>query len=259
MFSLGCILSEGTDGVPRDVKRAVELYEQAITKGQSEDAVNKLALLLVKGDDSVPADEEQAVQLYETSIERVGFGQFNDELGPNTQIWNEYNTKRSSKSSIFVCSSYLVEPDPKRAFGLCECVIKERNEKGAINCMAKLVSYAHKEIPIDAKRADMLYQQLVDEENDEAAMVGTGELLWNGLEELSSDQRRAIERCARPIKEAESDGGPRSTSAVMHRLPDEDVPTDRTWAIKLCNESTDANQHVFGKLTLASFEVLVSV
>ncbi|KAI0557030.1 hypothetical protein FGB62_352g02 [Gracilaria domingensis] len=201
-----------------------------------------LGRILRYGTNTIPKDSHRAQYLFVQAVRQP----------------NEPESIACS-AEILSYGADLVEPDPKRAFGVCECVIKERNEKGATNCMAKLVSYAHKEITIDAKGADMLYQQLVDEENDEAAMVGTGELLWNGLEELSPDRRRAIERCARPIKEPESDGGPRSTSAVMHRLPDGDVPTDRTWAIKLCNESTDANQHVFGKLTLASFEVLVSV
>lgn len=170
-----------SDEIERDVDRAVRLYERAIEKDGSSDALTELGSLLAEGT-LVPCDGVRAEKLFKRAI------------------------KAGSTQAVYELAYqyYLGEGIPmntKKAVALLEeCLELDRAECDALCLYADILWVGGEGVDADRDRAVQLYEKAIEVGQYPTAMKKLGVILERGYKGVPSDVERAFDLLERSIK-----------------------------------------------------------
>lgn len=168
MFKLAQVLHKGDKDTPKDLPRAVELYQSALEKGHMA-ARGPLLEILEATPAASPEDTTAAMEM-------MGVG--DEEMDENTMQLEK--------------AGELEKSDPKQALEIYNSLINEEEDPDAMNALAIfLEAGVEDKVPADPKRAAELYNQAAEHEHYEA-MFNLAVLLVKGANGVPKDPVKAV-------------------------------------------------------------------
>lgn len=231
MESLAMILEHGADGVPKNVSRAVDLYEEAAELG-NDDAAYNLARILENGAPGVPADRQRAVDLYKeippglqyddielrlATLISSGYGDVEEDVPYAIHLYENAIEKEAAEGGdcpvakinlarlmVEGRANFLkkdggksLQRDGWMAIRLLENAIEEGSKSAKFDLAVALTSAFNG--PIDLPRGMSLYEELIQNEEDIGAMANLSRLLYKEQHGIQNDISRAIQLCENAI------------------------------------------------------------
>lgn len=205
MSGLAYLLHHGAVDVRINLPRAVQLYEAAIALATDPDALNNLALVLAQGvGPDFPKDIKRAVALWEVAIAQGNRHAIwnlariletgDDEIAPNRaravflykQIVSDPRFSAARFNLAWLLSSSLpdVEQDTVYAAKLYVEIIDGDSDVNAMFNLACLLVEGRGEVSKDVTKAIQLYERAICEGNHVCSMHSLGVLLSSGQDDM---------------------------------------------------------------------------
>lgn len=183
--ALGWVYRWGGGGVKKDVRRAIEVWEQAVENGKDAEACNGLGLLFHHGREEVKVDGKRARKYYEMAVDQ------------------DYPAAAVNLGVLLHDGAGGVEADGKAAKMYYEIACQD-GDGVAANNLGLLLHHGGKGVEVDGNQARAAYEMAIVRNERHHACRNLGELLWNGAKGVDPDRHLAVDYFAMAMSRGDS-------------------------------------------------------
>eukprot|EP00178_Gracilaria_changii_P004859 TRINITY_DN178_c0_g1_i2.p1 TRINITY_DN178_c0_g1~~TRINITY_DN178_c0_g1_i2.p1 ORF type:complete len:1189 (-),score=249.17 TRINITY_DN178_c0_g1_i2:1894-5460(-) len=263
----GSHLETGYKGVQKNKKKAIRMYEKAISKFRETSAMLKLAKMLLAGD-GVTKDVKRAVSLLERAIEGGNtdamwvYGQLLEngdavpmDIPKALKLFRQASEAGDTSAThalalMYTLGNDCVEVNKREAARLYERLIEEGDvEAHVLYEMASLL-FEGDGIEKDVPRSLKLFEQAIELSGHRDSMICLASALEDGTENVEMDKKRAFELYERAIREHD-DPTAMNNLALMLEDGVEGIAMDRVRSLMLYKKSIEIEPDAIAILNLA--------
>lgn len=183
--ALGWIYRWGACGVKKDVKFAMELWQQAVESGSDAEACNGLGLVYHHGRDDIPVDGKKGRKYYEMAVEQG------------------YTAAGVNLGVMLHDGAGDVKADGKMARRLYEMACRD-GDSIAANNLGLLLQHGAPGVEVDTVSARAAYEAAIVRKERHHACRNLAELLWEGADGVRRERFLALDYFAMAINRGDA-------------------------------------------------------